>query len=660
MKLKVVIFAVIACLLFSTAAWAESQDLLSLENKYIKVFINNTAEETGRFAVDVTGGDPGRADDNNKPLIYGHPKPWTSFTTLQIDGVNYVFGKGTNKRSGAGLPGGEIVDLPAITDNRISMKCNYGPVEVEQFLDITRSPSTGALDTSRIKYTIKNNGSTVSEIGLRVLLDAMVGDNDGAPFRVGDKEIKTDYSCNSNESPDFWQAFDSLSHPAVIAQGTLKGGDVTTPDRILFTNWGKAADNPWDVPVRPGADFTRDGEDELDSAVVMYWNPRKLKAGEQFNIVIYYGLGGITFSPGQTYLGISAPAEIQYSETNNRSYTVMLYMEHRGEAKAENVKINLELPKGLVCSSGKSSITLPELIPGVTKQFSWEIRPNGLFQGDTLFRIRVTGKHLESNVVNRKIRIVGPPVLTVSLNAPALNVIDNHWSPYPAGITVRIKNSGESPAYNLKATLTSDSGVKLAPGERAEKYLLDLESQAETGVTWQVVPTGDFKMGEFKVVISGNEIKPVTVDGRLEVPLLAANLNFSTPEQIVAGRVVYVDLFAHNLPKAVKFSLNVKYNPAQLRLVYISRGTFLVEGDKLSQWDSGTIDNQSGTAMQINGSRVQPYDGNEATLIRLNFLVTGTGEGGIDLDNLKVYDANGNEITCTFSTYKYQIKEEEK
>jgi len=647
-------------LISSVVVWANTDDLLSLENKYIKVFINNSAEETGRFAVDVTGGDPGRSDDDNKPLIYGHPKPWTSFTTLRIDGTNYVFGKTTNKRSGVGLPGSEIIEAPKMVDNRLTMKCKYGAVEVEQLLDIARSPSTGALDTARIKYVISNSGTSPVGVGIRTLLDTMVGDNDGAPFRIGAKAVTTDYSCNANECPDFWQAFDSLTKPAVIAQGTLKGGDVTTPDRLIFTNWGKAADNPWDITVDPGADFTRLGEDELDSAVAMYWNPRTLKPGEQLNITIYYGLGGITFSPGKTYLGISAPAEVQYSINGSRSYTIMMYLEHRGEAKAENVKINLSLPEGLACTTGKTTITLPELIPGVTKQFSWEIKPNGLYQGDTSFQIKVSGEHLESNLVTRKIKIVGPPQLTTAINLPVLKVVANNWDPYPVGVKMTLKNIGESAAYDLKATLVCDVGVALAVGERNEKYLLNLESKAETDVAWRIIPIGDNQTGSFKIVITGTGIKPITVNGKLDIPLLSAKLNFVGPEKWVPGQIVNLDLVAFNLQDTSKFITNVKFDSKQLRLVYVSRGTILVEDGGLAEWKSGVIDNQHGLVSNISGIRSKPFSGNEITLIRLNFIVIGPGAGQVELDNLKVLNAGDTQLACDFTPLKYQIEEEKK
>ena len=661
MRLKVTLgITFLGLFLMSVMAVAASDDLLSIKNKYIKIYVNNTDDDTGRFAVDVTGGDSSRTDDDGKALIYGHPKPWTSFTTLRINGMNYVFGKTSKKRSGYGLPDGQITQAPRIDGNCITMKCTYGAVEVEQSLDIARSPSTGALDTARIKYVIVNKGDAPVLVGLRTLLDTMLGDNDGAPFRIGDKAVTTDSLFNSNDMPDFWQAFDSLTKPAVIAQGTLKGGDITTPDRLIFTNWGKAADNPWDFQVDPNADFTRLGEDELDSVVAMYWDPRTLNPGGQLSITIYYGLGGITFAPGKTFLGISAPAEVQYSINQPRKYTIMMYLEHRGEVKAENVKISLNLPKGLDCLAGKPTIIVPELIPGVTKQFSWEIEPNGDYQGVTSFQITVSGNHLESNAVTRKIKIIGPPVLNATINLPTLKVVSNKWNPYPAMVTANIKNIGESAVYDLKATLVSEAGVTLAAGECNDKYLLNLDGKAETNATWWLVPTGESKTGTFKILVTGTNIKPVTLNAQLEVPVLTAKLSFAGPDNWTIGHVVELSLCAYNLHDPGKFNANVIFDPKQLKLVYISRGTFLVEDNELAQWQSGLIDNEAGRAAEVGGTRTKPLSSDEVTLFRLNFIVIGTGTGKVDLENLKFLNTDGNEFHCEFIPFQYTIKEERK
>lgn len=656
MFLVLPVLLIICCIV---AAQGEIKDLLVLENKYIKIFINSGIEETGRFAVDVASGDPLRTDDDGKPLIYGHPKPWTSFTTIRINGQNYVFGRSTKKRAGAGMLGGELISGPVLNGNKLLTQCQYGRVLADQILDIARSPSTGAPDTARIIYRFTNQGTEPVEIGIRTFIDTMLGSNDGAPFRIGETEITSDLSLSKDQYPDFWQAFDSLANPSVIAQGSLKGDGITQPDRIIFTNWGKPASKPWDFPLEPGRDFMRLGEDELDSAVVMFWDPRKLGPGEQFEVVLYYGLGGISFAPGNTFLGISAPAEVQYNIGTPRNYSVILYLEHRGEAKAKNIKVKLILPKGLETAKGsKHEVSLDELSPGITKQFIWEVRPNGAFQGDTAFDIKVTGDGLESNQVKRGIRIIGPPLLEVAMTPPELKIVDHHLEPNPIVLPVNIKNDGQATAYGMRATLSPGSGIKLADGERNEKYLSELAPNSELTVNWQVEPLMGATKGEFKVTVSGDNIKWISFPSEFSIPVPGVKVGFLDPGILNRGQVFNCDLSVFNLINAQKFTLNIKYNPNQLRLVYISRGTFLVEDDDLAYWASGQINNDTGRVNLIYGIRNTPFTGEETVLARLNFLVIGAGAGKVEIDNLMIIDSEEREVPLELSNLEYMIEED--
>lgn len=661
MKFRALPSILIMSVLISAAlARGATDDLLYLENKYIRVFINNSQEEMGRFAVDVTEGDPSRSDDDHKPLIYGHPKPWTSYTTLRINGKDFVYGQATGKRAGAGLPAGVIVERPRIDGKSLRMTSQYGKLRATQILDITTSPTTGAMDTARVRYILKNEGQTPVEVGLRTLFDTMVGDNDGAPFRLGSREITGDYQALAGEYPDFWQAFDSLEKPSVIAQGTLKGADVTPPDKITFTNWGKAADHPWDIPIEPGSDFTRLGEDELDSAIAMWWNPRSLEPEQEITIVIYYGLGGVTFSPGNTFLGISAPAEIQYSGEDSRIYTVVLYMAHRGETDARNVRVQLDLPAGLEVVGEAADRIIPKLAPEVTKQLSWDVRATGLYFGDTSFRFRVAGERLEANEVNRRVRVLQPPVLGATMSLPKLRREANEWRPDPFTVTVKVKNLDVFAAKNVKAQFLAVAGVKLADGETNERLVGDIDPQKEgIPAAWKVNPTRGYKNGDFKIRLSGPNIAPLEIPGRVEIPLLPFTLAFAVPEILRPGQVVSTELTAYNLFDAHEFEIDVKYNPSQLRLVHVSRGTMLVENEQLAAWTPGVIDSQAGLVRSIRGRRSQVFDGQQTTLLRLNFIVlNAAGEGSIDLTRVKVANTSGDMLPYHFAPVKYKIEGE--
>src|SRR5690606_23962174 len=96
-------------------------DTVRLYNEYIAIIVNATEENTGRFAVQTTGGDPDRESDNESPLIYMIPGqvPWTSYATVRIDGIDYVFGGKATERAGrAGLTGEQLI-APRVVDGRL-------------------------------------------------------------------------------------------------------------------------------------------------------------------------------------------------------------------------------------------------------------------------------------------------------------------------------------------------------------------------------------------------------------------------------------------------------------------------------------------------------------------------------------------------------------
>lgn len=52
-------------------------DSMAIANEYIRIVVNTSKTNTGRFSVGTTGGDPDRISDQNKHLIYGGDEPWT-------------------------------------------------------------------------------------------------------------------------------------------------------------------------------------------------------------------------------------------------------------------------------------------------------------------------------------------------------------------------------------------------------------------------------------------------------------------------------------------------------------------------------------------------------------------------------------------------------
>ena len=163
----------VACLVLASQPWlvpARAQSVQSrvgdnvvLENEFIAIIVNARDEATGRFSVNTTGGDPERLGDENRPLIYGttdNPGPVTSYTTVRIDGREYVFGGPTQRRAGRQGLYAEVEGPPFIHDGReIHTVWRADNVVVTQVLSIASGVTTGLPDTARIEYRITNKGA---------------------------------------------------------------------------------------------------------------------------------------------------------------------------------------------------------------------------------------------------------------------------------------------------------------------------------------------------------------------------------------------------------------------------------------------------------------------------------------------------------------------
>src|SRR5689334_2445205 len=65
----------------------------SIANDFMKYSINS---RTGGFSIETIDGHPQKAFDNNLPLLYREDAArsnGTSFTTVRIDGKDYIFGQ---------------------------------------------------------------------------------------------------------------------------------------------------------------------------------------------------------------------------------------------------------------------------------------------------------------------------------------------------------------------------------------------------------------------------------------------------------------------------------------------------------------------------------------------------------------------------------------
>lgn len=264
----------------SLASYAPDSESM-IGNSYVEFYVGkemDTSMNDGRFTIGNTGGNPNYPADDNKILLYAHPSPWSSYTTIRINDVDYIFNSNNTTY--------DIANLRAVSTMTVD------GVLVTQTLQIVDNASTGLKDTVQISYSAINQSSSAKAIGIRIMMDTMLGDNDGAPFKVPSLgNVTYERELSGNAIPQFWQAFDNLTNPSVFAVGTLyKTGD-RRPDKVQFAYWSEIYDsvNSWNYTINTSTPVTS------DSAVAVYWNPVSVAAGNSVTSSTYYGVG---FSDG--------------------------------------------------------------------------------------------------------------------------------------------------------------------------------------------------------------------------------------------------------------------------------------------------------------------------------------------------------------------------
>ena len=344
------------------AAWAQAHASglwTDPSNTYIGVDVGSD----GRFTIGAFQPAPW-------DLLYGWPgAPWTSFTTIRIDGADYVYGYPVYSNA--------VFIQPPYDPDSISnlSKWQVGDVIITQTLRIVTSISTGNYDTIKIQYDLLNSGSVSHQVGTRVLMDTEINYNDGAPFWIPGlaTPITTETELFPPSIPQYYQAFYGLSDPGHVVQGILGAYDATLPDRFATVSWPDIDNTTWDYVVTPGK--VMGSADGPDTAVALYWYPQALAAGATRTYITYYGLGSIA---GSADLGLSGPAQLQAVQTHwsPNPFTVAAYLTNNKAVAitGDSLALSLAGATGLSLAPGENAVhALAAILPGASAQTSWSV-----------------------------------------------------------------------------------------------------------------------------------------------------------------------------------------------------------------------------------------------------------------------------------------------
>lgn len=213
----------------------------------------------------------------------------------------------------------------------------------------SRPQATGQkrrLDTALIRYVVENKSNQPRQVGVRVRIDTLCVDNDGALFAsptTHPGKVLNGIEFKGKELPDYVQILQKpdVKDPGFVGTWTLKMGD-KGPNRMALTSHG-AGENGWEVNV-----MAANG----DSDAVLYWDPQSIPPGGKREYAYAYGGGGLATSPGQEgRLNLKLGGSFEPGKT----FTVAAVVEDPTAGQS----LLLELPKGMERLEGKEWQAVP-------------------------------------------------------------------------------------------------------------------------------------------------------------------------------------------------------------------------------------------------------------------------------------------------------------
>ncbi|WP_281883443.1 S-layer homology domain-containing protein [Paenibacillus sp. YYML68] len=339
------------------AAETNGPSIVKVNNDYVQVDIKR---DNGRFSIKNLLGDSTRPSDNDAPLLYKDKEPETSFATFRVGGKDYIYGNPYGFLNMSGT----FSELPQTTGGVNTSVWNVGAISIRQTLEVVSDVNHPNVGNVRVRYEAKNNGSQPEAIGARILLDTMLGTNDGAGFMAGGsgQDMTKEQRLTGSQIPAYWRSVDNKFNPAVFGYGLVSGWGNEKPHELVFGHWNKLSETKWDFTPDSTLDFTKTGNPygTADSAVALYWNPNSLAPGESRVYETYYGVGNFMASAGSPYrLQTFAPTQLTVNEAKDgyteQEFEIKVEMDNTqsGARALTNVTAGLILEDGLLPVTGQ-------------------------------------------------------------------------------------------------------------------------------------------------------------------------------------------------------------------------------------------------------------------------------------------------------------------
>ncbi len=316
---------------------------------------------------------PDPSIEDRVKMLTGTEQGHTNNTIVRVGGADYFYGRENpgfgwvtdREKVLKGLP------IPGKDKQRSWMsvwEINSSRIRVTQSVEIIVGEQTRLYDTVLVKYEIWNRDKAPHPVGLRVLLDTFIGNDDGQPFYIPPTETKPAYfvqkmdAISAKNVPSYIQALESpdlRDSSSALAVLGLRVRGAEPVEKLVICRWPQIASPGWGGTGKP-KDWAYkpmgDTDSTRNSCVLLYWPESPMKPDERRELAFTYGLGRV-----MSDLPVNHPVEVGREgklrlftapgAVVNKPFPVAAYVRDRA-----GTKVNLKVPDGLTLVEGDDAL----------------------------------------------------------------------------------------------------------------------------------------------------------------------------------------------------------------------------------------------------------------------------------------------------------------
>ncbi|MCL2765555.1 MAG: hypothetical protein FWD40_09805 [Treponema sp.] len=211
-------------------------------------------------------------------------------------------------------------------------------MSIRQVFSPVKTSSSNVVNGVKITFIIQNSGTRASLVGLKFLIDTILGEGRGrAPFLTNSQVITSELLIEAGSDDRFWIS----RGPSGALMGSIispENPDEKTPYSVHFANWKRLNDAPWKIRYSQGRPLNN------DSAVCYFFEPVMLEGGGTISYSVFLTTEDISFynynteRPPET----AEPAAVTQNISENRSSIIDVEMESQILLQAIRNSINID------------------------------------------------------------------------------------------------------------------------------------------------------------------------------------------------------------------------------------------------------------------------------------------------------------------------------